>query len=1108
MSAAHYMVSIKTDMPKTTRPEDLNGSNGTVAKKKKVSDGNIEFLRLQTLQNGSTNVTNKKERFDTSVRELANNYKREPLKSETEKNQEKRVIKWIGLYLNAILDLMKDTKKFKLWDSKAPLPKQFDKYLPEPSAKQMQNWATRKPEDDNELDEEEDVLQNPDDESDVESDEEDEFAIDAIKRDGGGQILYSFNNFEFLVRKLIRDLNEEGEEDISEDELEFLSTVFNKYEKFYTKSLVKMLQDPIDGLQPRIEELLESRTIKDIIKKLLSIWNKDEYILKLLTDLNLSTEDTSVVDNERLRKTKKELEDKRLATFLAKKAIEDALTAQDVEAGLTPKDLRRRDKARRELAELGISSLEAQPEAMEGDRTRKSSRNSKPIDRLQGTPFEVPLASLDTGIRKIETRLSELREMKHFLESVDVDDQSPLLAKKMNGELIPKWKRELVEMGRWGELRIRSREERYRIQAELLQAQHSQRSELKYIRDMTRFFLFKKIDGCWVDISGKAENARHYVSLLFDSWDKISSENSVLTRNKDYVKAKGLVISIPRDHLDAMGLKTPGEKKIVRMTGYSITNCPRKDENCLMTIDDPDLFNVQRVSELYLTKKKRLHELGLLTPVGYEMTVGEGYRVWESHRSNPGSYWINIENRSLFNPLDLKKLNAKLNCRGLESMDLSRADSGDEADSNDEEDNPVLAVGLLRNKMEILAAQRLDEEKGELDEQQRALNEEKRALAKIALENLIKKWKAQREPFDESEVESFPRYRSPEFIFSKNLDDWEIHCRREGLDENFLEVVREILKKKYSPTLVLRDQGIGRILSDKDGDHFIPSWNDALAGPALQSCLEQLKKDEVTAHLESVSLIQDEDEEHERRQIEALEEDEWEAIEASEFAIERQKIRAHLEKIERNIKILEGKGGLSPNNSESLRQLTMERDELAQLETIIRNRHNAYRRKRKQRDEEERQDLHDQKNLRKELQRLHREEAEEEIILHPQDATEEAFRRRILLKRYRKTLDERHQTPKRGREILSNADRRQSQGESLVPRHGPSSTMISSIEERLQNLEREMEMQSTAAKVKAGAAGASGKPRDDGPQQLAGMFSQKLDEDLNGVRLCFLSLEP
>jgi hypothetical protein len=47
-----------------------------------------------------------------------------------------------------------------------------------------------------------------------------------------------------------------------------------------------------------------------------------------------------------------------------------------------------------------------------------------------------------------------------------------------------------------------------------------------------------------------------------------------------------------------------------------------------------------------------------------------------------------------------------------------------------------------------------------------------------------------------------------------------------------------------------------------------------------------------------------------------------------------------------------------------------------------------------------------------------------------------------------------------------------------------------------------------AAKVEAGAAGASEKPQNDGPGKLAGMFSQKLDEDLNDVHFGFLSLEP
>ena len=77
MSAAHYMVSIKTDMPtKNPRPEELNDN---VAKKPKLPVVNTlsqhtEWQRLQILENAATNVTNKKETFDELVLKLAHDY--------------------------------------------------------------------------------------------------------------------------------------------------------------------------------------------------------------------------------------------------------------------------------------------------------------------------------------------------------------------------------------------------------------------------------------------------------------------------------------------------------------------------------------------------------------------------------------------------------------------------------------------------------------------------------------------------------------------------------------------------------------------------------------------------------------------------------------------------------------------------------------------------------------------------------------------------------------------------------------------------------------------------------------------------------------------------
>jgi hypothetical protein len=1095
MSAAHYMVSIKTDMPtKNPRSEELKDS-GNVAKKQKLEY--TQWLRLQTLENGSTNVANKKEHFDENVLQLANNYKTEPLKSETEKGQETRVIRWIGNYLNGILDLMKETQKFKVWDSEVSLPKAFEKNLPEPSPAQMKKWVTSKADEDDELEEEAELNDNLDDETDVESDEEDEFVIDATKRDKDGQILYSFKNFKFLVIKLISELNEEGE-DISEEELEFLSNLVKKCGKFYKNSLVKMLQDPDDGIQPCIEALLESRTLGDIIGTLLSIWDEDEYLLQLLMDLKFITDDTLLADARLLTEKKKQLEDKRIATFSAKKDIENAWTAENVEHGLSDKELKWRNQARKELQammeENGISSLEAQPEVRGGDGPRKSSRTPKPLERFRAAHFEVPLVSLDTGIRKIQKRLIDLGEMLHFLATVEVVDKQSPLSEKMNDELIPKWKRELAEMVRWGKARIQSREQRYNSEAQLLKAQHSQRSELQYKHNWTRFFLFKNIDGHWVDISGQAETEGHYTSLLYDSFEEPSIENPVLTMDKDYVKAKGLVILIPIDNLTAMGLVTPEQDKIRVREGYTIRNCRDDPDNCLMTITDPSKFHVQRISELYLIQKKELHALKLATPVGYEMKVGEGYQVWESHRK-PGSYWLKILTRRLFSPQDLKKLN----CPGLKSEAMSLADSGDE------EDNPVLPADLLRKKIESIAAQR-----GLSDEQKRAL------------EDLKRKWTAQRQPPPEVDVKSFQRYRSPEAILARDINECEKDCRSKGLRKQYLDVVREIRKRKFLPRRVLEEARIGRIASDKDGDCFIPSWDSPLAGPALKSFLEELEDEEQQAYAKLHSLT--EDEEKKRLEIEALEEDDYAARKASAFAIQKQKVDAQLKEIRNNIKMIEREGGLLPENQERIRQLTTKRDELAKIETRMQHTQNDYERKRKQRDEEERQDLHEQKILHEELKRQHREVAEQQIILHPRNATEEAHRRQILLERYRQSCDkrntsshttkcntsikERQENLNRGREMFSNADRSQFQGESLVPSGESRSSVVSSITERLKKFEKESEMRRTAAKEKAGAAGASGKSRDDFPNHLGGMFSQKLDEDLNDVRLCFLSLEP
>jgi len=1087
MSAAHYMVSIKTDMPtKNPISEELKGS-GNVAKKQKLSVVNSPseytlWERLQTLENASTNVAHKKEQFDINVFRLANNYKTEPLKSETEKVQETSVTKWIGNYLNGILDLMKAMQKFKVWDSEVSLPIAFEKNISEPSPAQMKKLATSNADED---DDEETELNDLDDETDVESDEDDEFAIDATKRGKDGKILYSFNNFKFLVIKLINALNEEGEA-IFKDELEFLSNVVKKSAKFYKTSLVKMLQNPVDGIQPCIEELLESRTLEGIIETLLSIWDEDEYLLQLLMDLKFITEDTSLANVHLLTETKKRLEDKRIATFSAKKDIENPFTAENVAHGLSTNQLKRLNQARKELRammeENGISSLEAQPEVRGGDGPRKSSRTPKPLEHFRAAHVEVPLVSLDTGIRKIQKRLIDLREMLYFLAHVEVDKQSHLsqkmneLSQKMN-ELIRQWKRELAEMVRWGEARIQSREQRYNSEAQLLQAQHLQRSKLKYSHNMTRFFLFQKKGGHWVDISGQAETDGYYTSLLYDSFVEAPIENPALTMDKDYVKANGLVILIPIDNLKSMGLVTPEQDKIRVRKGYTIRNCRDDPDNCLMTITDPFKFHVQRISELYLIEKKELDALKLATPVGYEMKVGEGYQVWESHRKH-GTYWLKILNRNLLNTRELKKLK----CRGHESVANSLADSGDE------EDNPVLPADLLLEKIQSIAAQR-----GLSDEQKRAHDELKR------------KHKAQRQPPPEVEVESFQRYRSPEAILARDLNELKKDCRRKGLGEQYLNVVKRIRKRNFLPSRVLEEEAIGTIASDDHGDYFTPGWDSPRAGPALESFLRELENDEQKAYAELHSLT--EDEEKKRLEIEALEEDEYEAGEASAFAMEKQKVDAQLKEIQHNIKMLEREGGLLPENQEHLRQLTMERDKLAKIEKRMRHTQNDYELKRKQReqcDEEERQDLHEQKILREELQREYSKAAEREVLLHPQNSKE--YRdavlkyRREILEGYRRTSWKPNRKPFQGKH-----NKEQTR---LVPSGDSRSSIVSRFTEQLEKLKRERQMQKTAAKVEAGAAGAPEKPRNDGPGKLKGMFSQKLDEDLNDVHFGFLSLEP
>jgi hypothetical protein len=1080
MSAAHYMVSIKTDMPKNTRPEDLK-DRGNVAKKKKPSDPTIvsewdQHIRLQALERGAENVKNKKETFDTLVQDLANKYKTEPVKSDTEKSQETRVIKWMGHYLNAILELKKNTTSFISWTG-PKLPNEFDRDLPEYSANQMKNWATSKVDEDVELGDEAQFIADEDEEIDLESDDEDEFAIDdEIERDDDGEILYSFKNFKFLVDKLINTLHDEGG-DIEDNELQFLSNVVSvqKYAALYIKSLDNILKDPV--IQKCIQKLLKSIGLKKIIENLLSLWQEDEYLLKLLEDLHFMTEDTLIADASFLTETKKKLQGDRIASSITEKDMEKALRAKDAERGLTDIEIRAQIALRKELKALGdqngISSREAQPEET-GDGNRKGSRLRTETERLRGDHFEVPLANLDSGIRNIDTRINNLRQMRHFLRHVKVRDSPADLkypggspVKKITRELIPKWLREVTAMIDWGRARIQSREERYRSEAKLLTAQISQRSALAYKYDMTRFFLFRRNkQGCWDDISGKAEDEaaaqkRELPRVLFDSWHEASIENPKLTMDKDSVN-KGLVISFPIDHLAVMGLEIPENKTWHVGIGYSIMRCPGRSDKCLMRIDDPARYKVQRISELYVTGIKELNALKVAIPDGYKVNVDHGYEVWKSHRHRKHTrYWIRILNQHDFNSRDLKKL---LKCRGLNSEITSPDDSGDE------EDKPLLPAESVIEKLESIAVQRLSEEQIR------------------AYEDLKRKWTAQRQPPSEDpDVEYFESEKSKN---AREISAWLVHCHSKGLGKQYLNVVREILEKHGNPRLVLEDNGIGRIASDEDGRYFIPDWNSPRAGPALESFLEVLENEQAQAYSELHSL-----EFYKFFEKAALEEDEYEAREASAFAMEKKKVDTQLRAIQHKIIMLEGKGGLSPEQQERrLRQLTMEHAELEKIEKSMRPTQNDYKRKRKQHDEQECQDRYEQKILRVALHRQHREEAEKEMMLRPQNAEEEAHRRRIILKR--------HKQP------FSKADRSQFQGEILVPSGESPRSMVSSIQERLEKLERKIEIQKKAAKVEAGAAGAPEMPQNDGPKRLAGMFSQKLDEDLNDVRLRFLSLEP
>jgi hypothetical protein len=438
-----------------------------------------------------------------------------------------------------------------------------------------------------------------------------------------------------------------------------------------------------------------------------------------------------------------------------------------------------------------------------------------------------------------------------------------------------------------------------------------------------------------------------------------------------------------------------------------------------------------------------LNALKVAIPDGYKVNVDHGYEVWKSHRHRKHTrYWIRILDSRDFNSLILRLL---LKCPGPRSLINSPDDSGDE------EDTPLLPAGSVIEKLESIAVQH-------------GLSEEQES----AHEDLKRRWTAQRQPPSEDrDVVYFERYRDEKFKNARNIKAWKEHLHGKGLGKQYLNVVTEILKKNGNPRQVLEDDEIGRIVSYEDGNlsYFLPDWNSPRAGPALESFLEVLENEQAQAYSELHSLEFDK-----FLEIAALEEDEYEAREASAFAMEKKKVDTQLKAIQHKIQMIEGKGGPSPEKQERLRQLTMEHDELEKIEKSMRHTQNDYKRKRKQHDEEERPHRHEQKILRAALQRQHREEAEEEMMLRPQNAEEEAHGRRIILERHKQ--------------------------------------LVSRITKRLEKLERKIKIQKTAAKVEAGAAGAPEMPQNDGPERLEGMFSQKLDEDFNDVRLRFLSLEP
>ncbi len=992
MSAAPYMVSIETDMQmKNLRAEEPNGSGAASPRKKKklsvadIPSQQVQWWRSTILESGYTTVTNKKNAFDKSVRCLK--AMDEPLNSEIEHNEEKRAIKSIGVYLNAITAVMKSTTKFDLWTNTRPLP--VSKELADLSPTQMKNKASKPPEEDSDDDDEE---EESSDESDEES-EDDVALIDTLQRSGyDSKIVVTRGNFYFLVIKLIRALGL-GEQRISmpQEELQFLSNAWGEKKEEWG------FKKPSNYIQGLLKQLLARKPRKDVIKTLEMLWDKDEYILQLLLDLNFSTDDTPLEDVKLLKETKKKFKCKRITTLLVEKEIQDAiknaLTTEE-EDGSTAKNLKKRKdllQEMRNLEQMGISSLEAQPEAMEeGDGPRKSSRKRKSIERLRGVPFEVPRAAMDAGLYNIGIRISELKYMKKFLKSLNVIQSSNLVEPMTMYS--QGWIQDLNEMLAWGNGRVQSREKRYKNEADLIQAQHSQQSDLKYQHGWTRFYLFRKTrEGDWIDVSGMAENGDNDnpqgVSgfLHFYDWDSTGPQNPGNTT--------GLVVSIHKNQLSPMDIKKPDHHFwTISKRGYSIKKYPKKktlskkskkdsdddeeedeeeDEKYLMRIDDPTLFAVQRVSELRVADESQLQVMGLSKPEVHIVTFGTGYTIWNSCRY-PGKYWMRIDDPDIFVPLvewDDDEFE-----KGLDSHENS------DVEEDDEDEPPWIGLSYERRK---------------------ALEEFSSAREKLERQRSVTA-----DPEEDMSIEDYSEHYRQSY---KDL----------GLDEQYIEVAVDLCKKGIEPRDVLQKKALGQVVQQRHphdpGDlpdgyfkkyfDFQPFWRHKRAGPELKFFLEALKSEEARGRMpdkakKHVEKYQDgikreclllnidphtgkpipyyyvnEVDKEELMEREAIEEaeDAQEAIEAeTAYHIKKDELTAQLQHIQNKIETLQGS---EEGESGGIQQLFQERERLEKLETLLDHSRYNYGWK------------HEQLLLRAEMQRLSNEWEEEEARRRPASAT-------------------------------------------------------------------------------------------------------------------------